>query len=77
MEKEKQLNYTVAVNDEQGQIVNVHAETESSVWKENVIRGYSQGITQHIVTNNGLSIIKIVFKNKNLAISQIEIYKAQ
>ena len=77
MEKEKQLYYAVAVNDEQAQMVNVHAETESSVWKENVIRGYSQGITQHVVNNNGLSIIKIVFKNKNLAISQIEIYKAQ
>ncbi len=75
MEKEKQLIYSIAVNDESGKTINVHAETESAIWKENVLRSYSQGITQHIVSNNGLATIKIILKNKNLAISQIEIYK--
>jgi hypothetical protein len=76
MEKEKQLNYTISINEETGQNVNVNAEAETAVWKENVLRGYSQGITQHQVKNNGLSTIRIILKNKNLVINQIEIYKA-
>ena len=77
MEKEKQLNYFIAINDENSQTVNVHAETESTAWKENVIRGYSLGATNHDVVNNGLSTIKVILKNKNLVITQIEIYKVQ
>jgi hypothetical protein len=76
MEKEKQLSYSITLNEEMSQLANVHAETETAAWKENVIRGYSQGITQHVVNNDGLTTIKIVLKNKNLLISQIEIYKA-
>jgi hypothetical protein len=75
MEKEKQLTYNIALNNETAQSVNVHAEAESSVWKENVLRGYSQGESQHIVAKDGVSIIKMVLKNKNLVISQVEIYK--
>jgi hypothetical protein len=76
MEKEKQLVYSIAVNEDALQPVNVNAEAESAAWKENVLRGYSQGITDHVVNNDGLSTIKIILKNKNLVISQIEIYKA-
>jgi hypothetical protein len=76
MEKEKQLRYSITLNEEMPQLVNVHAETETEAWKENVIRGYSQGTTQHVVNNDGLTTIKIILKNKNLLISQIEIYKA-
>jgi len=75
MEKEKQLNYTIAINNETPQTVNVNAEAESAVWKENVLRGFSQGSTQHIVAKDGTSTINIELKNKNLVISQIEIYK--
>ena len=76
MEKEKQLVYSITMNEEIPQLVNVHAETETATWKENVLRGYSQGITQHTVNKDGLTTIKIVLKNRNLLISQIEIYKA-
>jgi hypothetical protein len=76
MEKEKQLVYGISINEETPQLNNVNAEAESAVWKENVLKGYSQGITQHVVTSDGLTNIKIILKNKNLAISQIEIYKA-
>jgi hypothetical protein len=75
MEKEKQLNYSIAINDEAIQTVNVHAETETAAWKENVIRGYSQGITQHTIATKN-TMIKVILKNKNLVITQIEIYKA-
>jgi hypothetical protein len=76
MEKEKQLNYSIAINDEATQNVNVHAETESAAWKENVIRGFSQGTTKHTITTNATHTIKIELKNKNLVINKIEIYKS-
>jgi len=77
MEKEKQLSYSISMNEEPAQLVNVHAETESAVWKENVLRGYSLGQTQHLVSSSGLSNVKIILQNKNLVISQVEIYKVQ
>ena len=76
-EKEKQLNYTIAVNNGITQTANVNAEAESAVWKENVLRGYSMAVTKHVINSNGNSDIKIELKNKNLVINQIEIYKVQ
>lgn len=77
MEKEKQLTYNIALNNETAKSVNVHAEAESAIWKENVLQGFSQGTSQHVVDKDGSSIIKMVLKNKNLVISQIEIYKTR
>jgi hypothetical protein len=77
MEKEKQLSYTISINNETAQTVNVHAEAETAVWKDNVLRGYSQGATMHTVVKDGMASISIALKNKNLVISQIEIYKNQ
>jgi hypothetical protein len=74
MENERQLNYTIAINNETVQTVNVNAEAETAVWKENVLQGFSQGVTQHTLKTTGPAIIKIELKNKNLVISQVEIY---
>ena len=74
MEKERQLNYTITVNDDALQTVNVNAEAETAVWKDNVLRGFSQGATQHTIKTTGPATIKIDLKNKNLVISQVEIY---
>ncbi|MGG9963061.1 glycosyl hydrolase 115 family protein [Ferruginibacter sp. SUN106] len=75
MEKERLLNYTIAVNNETPQTVNVNAEAESAAWKENVLRGYSQGSSVHAIAKDTPGTISIVLKNKNLVISQVEIYK--
>jgi hypothetical protein len=75
MEKEKQLNYTIAVNNETAQNVNVNAEAETSAWKENVLRGYAQGSSVHPIVKDMPGIITITLKNKNLVINQVEIYK--
>ena len=75
MEKEKQLNYSIAVNNETAQNINVNAEAETATWKENVLRGYSQGASVHTIAKDTPGTISIVLKNKNLVISQIEIYK--
>jgi hypothetical protein len=75
MEKERLLNYTIAVNSETPQSVNVNAEAETATWKENVLRGYSQGSSVHAIEKDTPGTISILLKNKNLVISQVEIYK--
>lgn len=77
MEKEKQLVYTIALNNGAEQTGNVHAEAETAIWKENVLRGYSMAATEHRLETGGNTTITIQLKNKNLVISQIEIYKVQ
>lgn len=77
MEKEKQLVYTIALNNGAAQTGNVHAEAETAIWKENVLRGYSMAATEHRLETSGNTTITIQLKNKNLVISQIEIYKVQ
>jgi len=69
----KQLRYSIAVNNETPQTANVHAETDSKEWKENVIRGYSAGKTTHTI--GGKSKLRIWFNDPGLVINDIEFYK--
>jgi hypothetical protein len=77
MEKERNLNYSISLNGDQPQTVNVNSEADSPEWKENVLRGYSVGETMHTLSVSGTVTIVIELKNKNLVINQVEIYKAQ
>ena len=77
MEKERQLNYSISLNGDAIQTVNVNAEAESPQWKENVIRGFSSGETVHVLKKSGMSTIIIQLLNKNLVINQVDIYKAE
>ena len=77
MEKERQLNYTIALGTAAKQTINVNAEAESAIWKENVQRGFSMGESVHMVNESGKLILNIELKNKNLVINQIEIYKVK
>jgi hypothetical protein len=77
MEKERQLNYTIALGTAAKQTINVNAEAESAMWKENVQRGFSMGESVHVVNESGKVILNIELKNKNLVINQIEIYKVK
>ncbi|HEX7848028.1 MAG TPA: glycosyl hydrolase 115 family protein [Chitinophagaceae bacterium] len=75
METGGALNYAVSLGNDAPQTVNVNAEAESAQWKENVLRGFSAGETKHILGKTGITTILIEIQNKNLVISQIEIYK--
>jgi hypothetical protein len=77
MEKERQMNYSVSLNNDAKQIVNVNAEADSPAWKENVLRGFSMGETVHTLTTSGPATIAIELLNKNIVINQVEIYKVQ
>lgn len=77
MEKDRWLNYSISLNGDGVQIVNVNSEAESQTWKDNVLRGFSMGETVHVLTESGPASIVIELKNKNLVVSQVEIYKVQ
>ncbi len=77
MEKEKVLNYSISLNGDGAQTVNVNSEADSPAWKENVLKGYSMGETVHTLKNSGAATIVIELKNQNILISQVEIYKVQ
>jgi len=75
MENDKKLIYSIALNNDSSQIINVHADTESAVWQTNVINGFSLGVSNHHVIRKGKSTLHVILQNRNLVISQIEIYK--
>jgi hypothetical protein len=75
MEKERLLQYSVSLNGDAPQLVNVNAEADSPAWKENVLRGFSEGETKHLLSTSGAATITIEIKNKNLVITQVEIFK--
>jgi hypothetical protein len=71
----KNLRYAIAVNGEPPQIINVHAEADSKEWRENVLRGFSQGKTTHTIPESKTNKLRIWFKDPNLVINTIEFYK--
>ena len=71
----KYLQYGISVGEDAIQTVNVHAEADSKAWRENVLKGYSAGTTTHTI-RTGQEKIRIYFKNKDIVITSIEIYKA-
>jgi len=75
MEKDKKLTYSISLNNDTPQIINVNAETESAIWKKNVVNGFSSGTSNHEVSRTGKSTLNIILQNKNLVINQVEIYK--
>lgn len=77
MEKDRQMNYRLSLNNDLMQTVNVNAEADSPEWKENVLRGFSLGESVHTLDKSGSVIIAIELLNKNIVINQVEIYKVQ
>ena len=71
---QKQLNYTIAIDNEPAQTVNIHADTDTQAWSRNVLNGYSSGETRHTITAQK-SILTIKPLNANMVLSRIEIYK--
>jgi hypothetical protein len=67
------LRYAVSVNGDAPQIVNIHTESESRAWKENVLRGFALGKSVHTVNASGPATIRIYFLDPGLVINELEI----
>ena len=67
------LRYAVSVNGDKPQIVNIHTESESRAWKENVLRGFALGKSVHKVAATGAATISIYFLDPGLVINELQI----
>jgi hypothetical protein len=73
IDNDEKLFYAISVNNDKQQWVNIHAESETPVWKQNVLRGYAAGKTLHTVTANNESVIRIYFPDDGVVVSTLEI----
>ncbi len=67
------VRYAIKVDDQEPQIVNIAPASENNIWKENVLKGYAQGVTSHAVRSSHNSILKIYLLDPGIVINQIEI----
>jgi hypothetical protein len=71
--EDRQLRYTVSLGDEDPQVVNVDSPSGSRTWSTNVLRGYSEGLTQHRIQHDGEQVLTLRLLDPGLAITCIEI----
>jgi hypothetical protein len=67
------LRYAVSVNGSAPQVVDVNVPADSKQWKENVLRGFSQGQTAHEVATAGPATIRLYLLDAGLVVNQIQI----
>lgn len=67
------LHYAMSINGSAPQTVDVNVPADSKQWKENVLRGFSQGQTTHEVTTTGPATIRLYLLDAGLVINQIQI----
>lgn len=72
---QRQLNYQIQTGKSPYQTVNVHAESETSQWKRNVIYGYASGETLHHIDNHN-TILTIRPASAGMIFNGTDIYPA-
>jgi len=72
IDSDKILQFGISINTDPIHLVNIHAESESQSWKENVVRGYAEGKFSYIATKEA-TILKIFFPEPGLVVNAIEI----
>lgn len=71
IDADQQLHLGISVNGQPVRVLNIHSESESRQWKENVLRGYaSASIT---CTTDRKAVVRIYFPDPGLVINTIEI----
>jgi hypothetical protein len=73
IQKERGIRYAISVNNDPIQVVDLNFSAENPVWKENVLRGYTIGQTNHQVNTQKGSVIRVYLLDPGLVINQIEI----
>lgn len=67
------MRYGISINNSPIQIVDLNAEEKSTVWNENVLRGYSLGTTSHQIETSGKATIRIYLFDPGLVVSRVEV----
>jgi hypothetical protein len=71
--KSRDVRYGISVNNDSVKIISINSPAESATWKQNVLRGYSVGQTQHQIGTEGESIIRIYIPEPGIVINRIEV----
>lgn len=66
------LLFGISWNDQKPQLLNIHAESESRQWKENVLRGYAEAILPVNATHED-NLLRIYFPEPGFVVNQMEI----
>jgi hypothetical protein len=70
----QKLRYAIAVNEELGQEINLHTETDSREWRQNVLRGFSKGESIHDFDKE-INLLRVYIKDGGFVFNTIEFYK--
>ncbi|WP_198172949.1 glycosyl hydrolase 115 family protein [Hymenobacter ginkgonis] len=67
------LHYAISVNQGPPQVVDVNVPADSKQWKENVLRGFSQGQTTHEVSAAGPATIRVYLLDPGVVLNQLQL----
>jgi hypothetical protein len=68
-----QLNYAIAIDNEQATTVNIATDIDTEQWKKNVLNGYAAGETFHTVASSE-GHLRLRALNAKMVLSRIDIY---
>ncbi len=69
---DKKLQFGISVNNDAVQLLNIHSESESRQWKENVVRGYADAKIDCTI-NKEETVLRIYFPEPGLVMNKIEV----
>lgn len=67
------LRYAISIDGSQPQFVDIATEAGTKQWSPNVLRGYSQGVTEYTCNNNHEATVRIYFADPGLVINSITV----
>ena len=73
IDNDEKLFYAISVNNDMPQWVNIHAESETPAWKQNVLNGYAAWKKIYNISDKNESVIRIYFPDEGVVVNTIEI----
>jgi hypothetical protein len=72
IDSDGKLQYAISVNGDSTQYINIHAESESRAWRQNVVQGFAEGKSTHSF-KGGKARIRIYLSEPGVVINKITI----
>ncbi|MBN2162509.1 MAG: glycosyl hydrolase 115 family protein [Pontiellaceae bacterium] len=70
-----QLRYAVQVDDGPVEVMDINVASESGTWNENVLNGFSNGMTTHALARQNQHRITIYLLDPGMALCQVRVFK--
>lgn len=72
IDADKKLQFGISLNNDPIQLMNIHSESESKEWKENVVRGYADSKIDCTIIEEE-TVLRIYFPETGLVVNTIEV----